>query len=136
MLRCHTSSPKGRGRNLLISNSVAGAKLPASWLANPNVHRLLIPVHLPTPVLPKRLSLSSYGRNFLKWILYQYPIHSSNGKLFGVRLGAQYYSDSPDNKRMKNHCYNFFALIRWLFDNGRKYKSLHLILQWMSMVWL
>ena len=55
--RCHTSSPKGKGQNLLISNSVSEMYFPAFWLANTNVHRLLKPGHLPTPELPKRLSL-------------------------------------------------------------------------------
>ena len=36
------SSLKGKGRKLLISNSVAGAKLPASRFANTNVQNLNI----------------------------------------------------------------------------------------------
>ena len=57
VLRFHTSSPKGKFRNLLISNSVAEIYFPACWLANQNVHQLLNPGHLTTPALPKRLSL-------------------------------------------------------------------------------
>ena len=34
-----------------------GVYLPVYWLYNPNVHRLLKPGHMPTPALPKRLSL-------------------------------------------------------------------------------
>ena len=59
------------GQKLLSSNSVAGAKLLASWLANPNVHQFIIPVHLPIPALPKRTYLSSYGRNFPEGLLSQ-----------------------------------------------------------------
>ena len=101
-------SPKGKGKKLLSSNSVAVANLPASWLDNPNVHRFLIPVHLPTNVFPKRLSLSSYGRNFPKGVLSQYSIHSSNSKLYGGRFGAHSYSSLSDNIIIKNHCDNCF----------------------------
>ena len=73
---------KGKGQNLLISNSVSGSKFPASQLSKPNVHQFLIPVHLPTPVLPKRISFSSYGKNknmskhdiiiiIFKWCVYK-----------------------------------------------------------------
>ena len=57
VLRCHTSSPKGKCRNLLIYNSVAEMYFPACWLANANIHRLIKPGHLPTPTLPKRISI-------------------------------------------------------------------------------
>ena len=57
VIRCHTSSLKCKFRNLLSSNSLARAQLPAQWLANPNVHWLITPEKLPTPALPKRLSL-------------------------------------------------------------------------------
>ena len=57
VLRCHTSSPKGKDRNLISSNSVMGACFPAYQLANPNVHRLLTQVQLPTPALLKRIYL-------------------------------------------------------------------------------
>ena len=46
VMRYHTSSPKGEGRNLVSSKSVAGAKLPDSRLSNPNVHKLLNTGHL------------------------------------------------------------------------------------------
>ena len=65
------SSTKGEGRNLLSSNSVVGANLPASRLENPNVHRLLIPGHLTYPVIPKRISLSSYGWNCPEGLITQ-----------------------------------------------------------------
>ena len=57
MLRCHTSSPKGKDQNILRSNSVGEMYFPACWLANPNVHRLLNPGHLPTPELPNMIYL-------------------------------------------------------------------------------
>ena len=102
------SSLKGEGKNLLSSNSVAGKNLPASRLANPNVHWMIIPVHLSTHELPNRLSLSSYCHNFLEGIISQQSIHSSNGKLFGGALGDHSYLDSPDNIIMTNHCHNCF----------------------------
>ena len=54
------------------SNLLSGAKLPASRLANPNVHRLLIPQHLPNPALPNSIYLSSNGRNLPEGILSQW----------------------------------------------------------------
>ena len=57
VLRCHTSYPTGKCLNLLSSNVVAGMYFPDWWLANQNLHWLLKPGHLPTPALPKRLSL-------------------------------------------------------------------------------
>ena len=53
-MRCHTSSPKCKGQNLLGSNWVAGMYFPVYWLDNPNVHRFLKLGHLPNPALPKR----------------------------------------------------------------------------------
>ena len=111
VLRYHVSSLKGEGRNLLISNSVAGANLPDIWLDNPNVHRLLIMGHLPTPSLPYNNSLYSYGRNFPKGLMSQQSIRSSNGKLFGGRFGDYLYSASIDNIIMTNHCDNFFKSV-------------------------
>ena len=56
VLRCHTRSPKVKGQNLLIYNSVAEIYFPACWLDNKNLHQLLYPGHLPTSALPKSLS--------------------------------------------------------------------------------
>ena len=66
VLRCHTSSPKGRGRNLLISNSVAEIYFPACLLDNKNLHRLLDSGHLPTPEIPKRLSIIFLWADFYR----------------------------------------------------------------------
>ena len=54
VMRCHISSPKGKGRNLLISNSVAEIYFPACCLANQNVHRFLKSGHLTTTALSKQ----------------------------------------------------------------------------------
>ena len=51
------TTPKGKDRNLLSSNSEAEIYFPDCLLANQNLHRLLKRGHLPTPALPKRLSL-------------------------------------------------------------------------------
>ena len=76
------SSQKGKVRNLLSSNSVAGAKLPSSQLDNPNIQWLIIPGQLLTTALTKSLYLFFYGQNCPEGILYQYSIHSSISKLF------------------------------------------------------
>ena len=57
VLRCHTSSPMGKGRNILSSNSVAEMYFQSCCFPNKNLHRLLKPVHLPIPALPKRIYL-------------------------------------------------------------------------------
>ena len=46
VLRCHTSSLKGKGQKLLSSYSLLGAKTPVIWLANPNVRQFLLLRHL------------------------------------------------------------------------------------------
>ena len=56
-MMCHTRYPKDKSRNQLSSNSVAEMYLPDRWLENKDVLRLLKPGHLPTPALPKRISL-------------------------------------------------------------------------------
>ena len=56
-MRSTRDSLKGKGRNLLSSNSLVEMYLPAFFLANRNVHRLLKPGHLPTTTLPRRISL-------------------------------------------------------------------------------
>ena len=56
-MRCHMRPPKEKCGNLISSNSVVGMYFPACWLFNPNVHRLLKPVHLSTPTLPNILYL-------------------------------------------------------------------------------
>ena len=58
------SSLTEEGLNILRSNSVAGEKLPDTWLDNPNIHRLLIHIHLPTTALLKGIYVSDHGRNF------------------------------------------------------------------------
>ena len=134
VLRCHTRSPKVEGRNLLISYSVAGAKLPAYWLANPNVLQLLILGHLPTAALPKRLALSSHGGDFPKGIIPQQSVHSANGKLFGGRFSAHSYSALPDMRRMKK----YFAIISLCSDDFlrmEKKENLYSIIQQIIMVW-
>ena len=57
MLRCHTSSPEGKGQNLISYNLVSEMYILACLLANQNLHRLLDTGHLPTTALPKRFSL-------------------------------------------------------------------------------
>ena len=100
VLRFHTSFPKGEGQNLLSSYSVVDEKIPAYWLANPNFRHLLILEHLLTPALHKRLALFYYGKSCYEGLLSQYSVHFSNGKLFGGRFGAHYYSASPDIRRI------------------------------------
>ena len=46
VLRCHNISQKGKVKNILSSYSVAGANIPTSRLADPNVHQLIILGHL------------------------------------------------------------------------------------------
>ena len=65
------SSPKGKGQNLLNSNSVAGENLQNIWLSDPNVHQLLVPGHLTNSALPNSLYLYSYELNFPEGVIYQ-----------------------------------------------------------------
>ena len=107
VMRCHKKSLKGKGQNLISSNSVAWAYLLSCWLSNPNVHRLLIPGQLPTNALNKRLSpillwAESPQRN---------PINIVNTILktvcvFGGRWGAHYYLASPKYKNITNNLQN------------------------------
>ena len=108
----HTSSPKVKGQNLIISNSVAGAYLPACWLANPNAHRLLIITQLPTPALPNRLSLILLLEEF-SW---RSPVPIVNPLLktvcvFVGKRGAQSYSDSPNDNKIPNNFRNWLLLL-------------------------
>ena len=80
VMRCHTSSPKGKGRNLISSNSLLGAQLPACWLANPDVHRFLNPGQLTTPALPKRISVIFLWTEFFQ--RYHIPIFNPLLKKF------------------------------------------------------
>ena len=112
VLRCHMSSLKGKDRNLLSSNSVAGAQILACWSANPNVHWLLITVQLPTTELHKRLSI------IFLWVKFpqRYPIHIFNPLLktvcvFGGRWGAQYYSAPPEYNKTINNFRNWLSLL-------------------------
>ena len=98
VMRCHTRPPKGKSQNILSSNSVAVVYIQSSRLDNPNVHQLLNPVHLPTPDLPKRLSLIFLWAEFSR----RAPISIVNTLLYtvctiGGRWGAQYYLASPEN---------------------------------------
>ena len=69
-MRCHMSSPKGKGRNLISFNSVAVMYFPACWFVNTNVQWLPNLVHLATTALPKRLSLIFLWAGFSR----RYPI--------------------------------------------------------------
>ena len=107
VLMCHTSSPKGKSQNLLSSNSVAGAYPLACWLANPNVHRLLMTGKLLTPALTKRLSLIIIWSEFSQ----RAPIPIVNRILkmvynFGGRWVAKYYSASPKYNKTTNNFRN------------------------------
>ena len=89
------SFPKGKGRNLISSNSVAGMYLPAYWLANQNVHWLLNIENLPTPALHKRISLIFLWEFSPEGLLPQYSIHSNIQSVFyGGQWIAQSYLDS------------------------------------------
>ena len=107
VMRCHTSSPKGKGQNLISSNSVAGAQLPDCWLDNPNVHQLLNPGQLTTPALPKRFSV------IFLWaeLSQRAPISIINPPLktvciFGGRWDAHSYLDSPKNNKKTDNFRN------------------------------
>ena len=98
VLRCHTRSSKGKVQNLISSNSVAVMQIPAYQLVNPNIHRFLKPVKLPTPALPKRLSLILLLAKFSQ----RAPIPIVNPLLKNVRIfegiqGAHSYSASLKN---------------------------------------
>ena len=96
------SSLEGNVKNLIISNSVAGAYLPYYWLDNPNVHWLLTPEKLPTPALPKRLHLIFYHR---------VPIYIVNSLLntvyiVGGQWGTHSYSSSPKHNNEADYFRN------------------------------
>ena len=100
VMRYHMSSPKGKFRNLISSNSVAGAQLSAYCLANTNVCRFLTPLQLPTPELPKRLSIIFLRKQFSQ----RGAIPMVNPLLnivciFGRRWDAHSYLSSPKNSK-------------------------------------
>ena len=98
VLRCHTISPEGKGRNIISSNSVAIMYVSDCWLENKNVHWLLNPGHLPTPALHKRLSLIFLRRKFS----HRSPIPIFNTIIYtvcivGGRWGAHSYLALPED---------------------------------------
>ena len=112
VMRCYTSSPKGKIQNLIRSNSVAGAYLPACCFSNPNLHRLLILGQLSTPVLPKGISL------IFPWVEFSRRASISIVNLlvktvsvFGGRWGAHSYSDSPKYNKIKNNLLNLLPIL-------------------------
>ena len=110
VLMCHTIYPKENPQNLLSYYSVSGEKLPDSWLDNPNVHRLLMPVQLPTPALPNRLSLIFIWAELSQ----RAPIPIANPLLdtvciVGGQWGAHYYSTSLDNNK-ETYCFRIRLL--------------------------
>ena len=123
MLRCHTSSLKGKWQNLMTSNSVAGEYLPACLLENPNVHHFLNPGKLTTPEFPKRLSL------IFLWVeLYRrYPIPIVNPLLIKFRIfkgdGVQtLFWLHKKNKKTDNFCNRppILVLTCWKCDDKLK----------------
>ena len=112
MLRLHMRSPKGKGRKPIISNPVLGAQLQACLLANPTIHRFIIPGQLTSPALPKRLSLI-----FLLEVLSQRsPITIVNPLLktfcfFGGIWGAHYCLASPKYNKKTNNFQNQLPLL-------------------------
>ena len=103
---------KAKVQNLISSNSVAGAYLPACWLANPILHQLIIPGQLPTTVLPNMLSLILPWADFSR----RDPIPTINPLLktfcvFGGRWGAHSYSDLIWYNRINNKFRNRIPLL-------------------------
>ena len=104
VMRCHTSSLKYKGRNLISSNSVAGAQLSACWLANPNIHQLLNPGQITTPVIIMRLYIIFLWTESSRRALI--PIVNPPLKpfrIFGKQWGAHSYLDSPKNNKKKEN---------------------------------
>ena len=127
--RWHTSSPKGKGQNLISSNSLGEIYFPDCWLANPNIQRLLTLGHLTTPALPKRISIIFLWEEFSQ----RDTIHIVNPLLntvrsFGGRCGTHSYSDSPKIKReqityeMSSYPCTDLLKIRWQTDSFWKDK--------------
>ena len=100
VLRRHTISLKGKGRNIISSTSVAGAQLLDYWLANTNVHQLLKLGYLPTLLLPNTIS------PIFLWAEFSQRNHITIDNpllnivyIFGGRWGTHSYSDSPKNNK-------------------------------------
>ena len=112
VLRYHTSSQKVKGLNLISSNSVVGAQLLACWFANPKLHQFLKPGQLPTPALPKRLSLIFSQANFPRGD--SIPIVNTllnTVRICGGKLGAHSYLASPKNNKETDNFGNFPPLL-------------------------
>ena len=117
-MRCHTSSLNGKFWNLISSNLVAGVNLPASWLDNRNVHRFLNLERLPTPALPKSISLIF----LLAELSWRAPIPIVNPLLytvciFGGRWGEHSYLDTPKNNKETDWFWNRLLSLCWLVHN-------------------
>ena len=118
MIRCHTSSPKGKGQNLISSNSVAWVYIPSIWLENPNVHRFLKQGHLATPALPKIIFLiflwAELPRRDLIPIVNQllYTLYIVEG-----RWGAHFYLYLPKNNKETDCFWNRLISLCWLVHN-------------------
>ena len=100
VLMCHKISQKGKCQNLIIFNSVVGVYVPAYWLNNTNVHRLLNTGQLPTTALTKRVSIIFLWAEFSR----RAPIPMFNPILnifciFRGRWDAYSYSASPKNNK-------------------------------------
>ena len=104
VLRLHTIYPKGKGQKLINSNSVAGAQIPACWLASPNVHWLITLGQLNTPALPKRLSLIFLWAEFsLRSSIHIVTPLLNTVRIFGGRWDVHSYLSSPTyNKKTDN----------------------------------
>ena len=117
---CHTSPLKGKIPNLIRSISLAGAQLPACWLDNKNLHRLLKLGKMTNPVLPKRISL------ILLWAEFPQidPIQIVNPLpntvyIFGRQWGAQSYLASLKNNKELDNFRNWppiLVLTCWQYD--------------------
>ena len=128
VLRCHMVYPKFKVRNLISSNSVAGAYILALLLANPNLHRLLKPVKLPTPVLLKRISLIFLWEDFsqrdtipiVNALLYKFYI-------FVVWWCAHSYlallKNNKETDCFRNRLLYFCLLVHNVMTNWKKIKE-------------
>ena len=96
VLRCHSISPKGKVRNLMISNLVVGVYILAYWFSNTNVHRLLKSVQLPSYALPKRLSIIFLWAEFsIRGPIYIVNIVLYTFCIVECKWGAHSYWTSP-----------------------------------------
>ena len=112
------SFPKGKGWNLISSNSVAGVYLPAYWLSNTDIHRLLNPGHLPTPALPQRLSLIFLWAEFSQRapIPIFNPLQDTVYIVRGI-WSAHSYLALPKNNKGTYWFWNKLISLCWLVQN-------------------